>query len=468
MKAVGYFRELPDAAPSLADQARAFLSFCEAHGFEVASTFSDTADSDGSGAGFKQLIEYLRRPDKGFVVVVTPSLRSLGDDLADAARRYFQLEGLGASVRFIESDRDGTEALLEAWAEQGSGTLGEKVRAAMRKKAVRGEVLGRPPYGYKVGNRRRLELVPEEAVVVRYIYRLYLHEGLGIRLIARRLNSEGIRTRRGGAWSMVSIRDILRNRAYLGTYSRFGVRVPGSHPALISPEDFHAVQERLAARRTSYTTRTQSAFLLSGLLRCGHCGNKMIGVSRRQSWRRRGGERQQATYRYYQCESRTNQSLCDYHTWKAEALEEEVRRQLSAPPGAQGVRFPRAGDVAAVLAECAAERRRLESRLKALDRKLQRHVDAASRGRLSRERLHSLSVDIARQQLEVEERIEELDRRAREQQDAAERRRRQERALARLVDDWERLGLVEKQELLREVIDHITVTDDAVAIRLRP
>ena len=44
----------------------------------------------------------------------------------------------------------------------------------MRRKAVKGEVLGRPPYGYKVGNRRRLELIPEEAVVVRYIFRLYL------------------------------------------------------------------------------------------------------------------------------------------------------------------------------------------------------------------------------------------------------------------------------------------------------
>lgn len=470
MKAIGYFREAPGGTPSLAEQARAFLSFCEAHGFEVASTFTD-GDVNGAAPGFRQLVAYLKRPHRGFVVVVTPSLRSLGEDLGDAARRFFQLEGLGASVRFMEGDRDGAEALLEAWSSKGAATLGERVRAAMRKKAVRGEVLGRPPYGYKVGSRRRLELVPEEAVVVRYLFRLYLHEGLGIRLIARRLNSEGIRTRRGGAWSMVSIRDILRNRAYLGTYSRFGVRVPGSHPALVSPEDFHAVQERLNARRTSYASRTQSSFLLSGLLRCGQCGNKMIGVSRRQSWRRRGGEKQQATYRYYQCESRTNQSLCDYHTWKADALEEEVRRWLSAPPsGPTGpaARFPHAGDASALLAEYEAERQRLHARLKALDRKLHRHVDAASRGRLSRERLHGLSVEIAQQQLEVEERLDELARRSREQEDAAERRHRQELALARLLDHWDTLPLADKRELLREVVDHITVSDDAVAVRLRP
>ncbi len=50
---------------------------------------------------------------------------------------------------------------------------------------------------------------------------------MGIRLIARRLNEEGLKTRRGGNWSMVSIRDILRNRVYLGTYSRFGVKRAG-------------------------------------------------------------------------------------------------------------------------------------------------------------------------------------------------------------------------------------------------
>ena len=114
-------------------------------------------------------------------------------------------------------------------------------------------MLGRPPYGYHVGPRNRLEPVDDESLVVRYIFRLYLHEGLGIRLIARRLNEEGLRTRRDRPWSMVSIRDILRNRAYLGTYQRLGVLVPGTHPALVSPDDFRRVKERL--KTVAPTTR---------------------------------------------------------------------------------------------------------------------------------------------------------------------------------------------------------------------
>src|SRR6185312_12958152 len=144
--------------------------------------------------------------------------------------------------------------------------------------------------------------------------------------IARRLNEEGYRTRRDGNWSMITIRDILLNRAYLGTYTRFGVRVPGSHEALISAEEYRRVQDKMASRRTSGGERHLRQFLLSGMALCGYCGNRMIGVSRKQTWqRRKDGTQGEAEYRYYQCLSRTNQSMCDYHTRRAADLEEEVR-----------------------------------------------------------------------------------------------------------------------------------------------
>jgi two-component system response regulator ChvI len=43
----------------------------------------------------------------------------------------------------------------------------------------------------------------------------------------------------------------------------------------------------LQKRRTNYSPRTVTGFLLSGLARCASCGNRMIGVSRRQTWKRR-------------------------------------------------------------------------------------------------------------------------------------------------------------------------------------
>ena len=471
MKAIGYFREAPAGkGQSLTTQSAAFLDFCQRQGYEAVATFVDSvAGGDGAPAGFRQLVEYLREPGKGFVVVVVPSLDGLGENLRDAARRYFQIEGLGAQVTFADGTNDAAEQLLAAWSKFSDGNrLGDRVRAAMRRKAVKGEVLGRPPYGYKVGVRRRLELVPEEAVVVRYIFRLYLQEGLGIRLIARRLNEEGLKTRRNGNWSMVSIRDILRNRAYLGTYTRFGVRVPGSHPALVSAEDFRLVQERLSARRTSYSPRRVSPFLLSGLLHCGYCQNKMIGVSRRQSWRRKGAqEDRQASYRYYQCESRTNQSMCDYHTRRAEELEDTVREALRDAESTR-LALPEAGDEAGVLAEWQRQAQRLRRRLAQADKRLEGYLDSAARGRISRERLRSLSVTAAGDRLALEEALEETERRAVQHATAAERRREREWARQRLYSEWAHLPLTERQELLRQVVERIVVTDDAVRAFLRP
>jgi site-specific DNA recombinase len=468
MKAIGFFREPGPRTKgeALSAQNRSFLEFCDRLGYDVAVTFVETADTNGR-SGFRQLVDYLRKADRGFVVVVARSLGTMGSDRQEAVRRFFQLQSLGANVSFIDGADDPIDDMVRACLDDPSREkLGERVRAAMRRKAVRGEVLGRPPFGYKVGLRRRLELVQEEAVVVRYIFRMYLQEGMGIRLIARRLNAEGMRTRRGGNWSMVSIRDILRNRVYLGTYARFGVRVPGSHPALITPDDFRAVQDRLSARRNNYSQRKPSPFLLAGLVQCGQCGNRMIGVSRSQSWKRRSGSEGHASYRYYQCESRTNQSVCDYHTQRAEELEERVRSSLD---GMDGVAImPQAGNEAQVHAEWEEKATRLRTRTRQLDHRLDDQLTSAAKGRITREQLQKLSMATAASRLRLEEELEEIDHKIGEQQNASERSHGRRKAMASLLDGWRLLAMGERQSLLREVVDRVVVKDDGIQVVLRP
>lgn len=475
MRAVGYFREAATAgrAESVGRQNRRFLDYCEAQGYEVAATFAE--EGKGSGSAFVQLIDYLKRPEKGFLIVVTPSPATLADEAVAAVARCLQVERLGARLQFMDApgEGDALAAILESWPAVGGQELREKVRNALHRKAVRGEVLGRPPYGYRVGPRNRLALVEEEAVVVRYIFRLYLQEGLGIRLIARRLNEEGLRTRRNRPWSMVSIRDILRNRAYLGTYQRLGVRVPGTHPALVSPEDFRRVQDRLSERRTNYSPRQVGSFLLSGLAVCASCGNRMIGVSRRQSWtRRRDGSEQVASYRYYQCESRTNQGICSYNTQRADELEEEVRRQLQQIDPRQ---LATAGDDEAVISLWREEAQRLRERLQQIDRRLARELEkAASAQRESagqvqgRERLRARGLALAEERLKVEEELRDAEWRAAHYASAAERRRTRNAALDILVSQWEKLSLTDRRQMLRELVDQVRVGEGGVTLVLRP
>jgi DNA invertase Pin-like site-specific DNA recombinase len=429
VRAVGYFRERK-GDKSLAEQNKAFLEFCQSNGYEAAAVFLDASPTPDDVPGFRQMVEFLRsQRQRGFLLVAVPDLGGLGDNLTESARRYFQLSSLGVGVVAMDGSDDLGDELLKLWAAaRKNGRLGDRVRAAMRKKAVKGEALGRPPYGYRVGPRGRLQVVPEEGSVVRYIFRLYLKDGLGIRRIARRLNEEEIRTRRGWLWSMVTVRDLLRNRAYLGTYSRFGVRVPASHPPLISPEDFRRVQER-------------------------------------QSWRRRSdGEVRSALYRYYQCGSRTNRSLCDYHTRRAEALEEEVRRALLDSPA-------QASTAAAEEVEeppIEEQGKQLRDRMRRLDRQLEQFLDAATSGRLNGERLRSRGVEVAGQRLTTEETLAERQRWAQMRATEAQRRQHQRDALARCREQWDELAFPERHELLRQLLERVVVRDEGIQASLRP
>ena len=460
MRAIGYFRETKER--TLGAQSDSFLAFCKKNDFEAAATFLDTK-SDPELSGFRQLMDFVRQQEGGgFLMVVVPDFATLGSGAVEAARRYFQLSSLNVPIVSLEDGTEISGSLVETWAAaRVNGSMGDRVKAAMRRKAVKGEALGRPPYGYRVGPKRRLVIVTEEGAVVRYIFKLYLKDGLGIRRIARRLNEEDLRTRRGGLWSMVTVRDILRNRAYVGTYSRFGVRVPASHAPLISQEDFQRVQDRLDQRKPSGAQRQVSPFLLSAISFCGYCGNKMIGVTRKQKWKRGDGTERSAQYRYYQCESRTNRSLCDYHTRRAEELEHAVHQAIiAASTNGNGHGNGAARDPETQLT-------RLRDRVRRLDKRLEQYLDAAAGGSLNPDKLQSAAVAIATEQLQLEDRLLDASRQAQAQASEEERRRAVDKTLRRLREEWNDLEFVEKQDLLREGVERIVVSDEDVQLVLR-
>lgn len=121
-----------------------------------------------------------------------------------------------------------------------------------------------------------------------------------------------------------------------------------------------------------------------------------------------------------------------------------------------------------MLAESKEECRELQHRLAILDKRLERHLDAASRGRLAREKLQSLGVAIATERLDVESRLAAAERRVSEQASVAARRLAQEEALLRLSDRWDTLDFNSRRSLLRDVVDRIVVADDGIKVQLRP
>lgn len=330
MKAIGYFA-VPDRAHGdavLLGQQEVFSDYCQRHGHQTLVTFVEY-DLDGFGRPrYQDMLDYLRQSDSEFLIIV-PGAQHLGETLESSVRRVLELDTLGAKV--ICSDDGFPDPLQQALSHwhggKGSGSKGERIKEAMRAKAIRGEGLGKPPFGYRIGPEGKLDVMSDESATVRLIFNLYTEEDMGMRRIVRHLNEGGVPTRSGGDWSIVTVRDVLRNRAYLGTYTRFGMRVPRSHQAIIDSNEFNLTQQKMAQGRTVRVRRPSEPFLLAGFVYCASCGNRMIGVNRRQGWSRKDGSQIMGQYRYYQCQSRTNQGMCSYHTWRSEDLERNVLTQ---------------------------------------------------------------------------------------------------------------------------------------------
>ncbi|MGH2634397.1 MAG: recombinase zinc beta ribbon domain-containing protein, partial [Tepidiformaceae bacterium] len=265
---------------------------------------------------------------------------------------------------------------------------------------------------------------------------------------------------------MVTVRDLLRNRSYLGTYTRFGVKVPGSHPPLVSTDDFRRVQERLQNRHRGLQARTVVPFLLSGLVFCGRCGNKLIGVSRRQRWITKDGESHSAAYRYYQCESRTNQSACGYNTQRAAELEASVRSRLAGEES--GItRMARAGNADAYFLDVTSQVDRIEARIKRTRRQVEELVADAAHGHITVERMRSLGAGMAREQQANEVELAAVRERLQAHQSEADHRQHLNALREKVVRDWEALGFEELQVILRELIDRIEVDGPELRLFLR-
>jgi DNA invertase Pin-like site-specific DNA recombinase len=469
MKTIGYFRvkaEIATRDSSLAEQEQAFSQFCEERGHQPATNFFDVDSGDKVGlAEYQRMLGYVREEGEGLLVVVK-SLDCLHPHSQQAVRCLLELEGLGARVICIDDElADPLEVALKGWSAQ-KGERGEQVKEAMSLRAIKGRALGKPPFGYRVGADKKLEIVPEEAATVALIYQLYLQENMGLRRLARYLNEQGITTRKGGRWSIVGIRDILRNRAYLGTYSRFGIRVPDSHPSIIPSHIFRRVQEQFDSKPKPVGYVQRSPFLLSGLAYCGYCGNKMIGVSRHESWtRRRDGGKSRGEYRYYQCQSRTNQSACQYHTRRAEELESTVLATLGRLRSPEALK--RWAEQHPPIEERMSQRPLLERRLGTLERKFRGYLDQASRGAISLERLRAMGGELVRERQIMVQRLALLEDEERGELTEKERREHLLQALGEIHERWGAMTFAAKKALLQDVIDRITVYDDRVETLLR-
>lgn len=169
-----------------------------------------------------------------------------------------------------------------------------QLNTGKRSKATSGQwPHGDVPWGYVLqrDHRGRSMLPVPDPAVAPTIQRIFdLAEQMGSTRIQTILNKEGVPSPKGGGrWSRASIRQYLSNARYTGRADFQGITV--TFEAIISPEQFQRVQERLRTRLKQSGPRDTS-LLWAGHVRCASCGGA-IGRDAHSAGTR--------TYVYYRC-----------------------------------------------------------------------------------------------------------------------------------------------------------------------
>ena len=185
-------------------------------------------------------------------------------------------------------------SILASCAQEESRNVSENCKWRVRKMFADGRPNGDNMIGYRLVD-GVYQIVPDEAKTVKLIFELTL-SGMGREAVCKRLNSMGLKTRRGYEWAQSTLYQLLRNEKYTGnmllqkTYIKDHLSkkkvvnkgelqqyfITNSHEAIISQDTFDRVQNEIAKRaahfRTNQPKNTLNVYPFTSKIRCGLCG----------------------------------------------------------------------------------------------------------------------------------------------------------------------------------------------------
>ena len=318
---------------SLRTQRERLERYCEAmEDWRIVATYEDQASGTTlERPGLQQALQLARdhRIDLLLVYRVDRLSRKVRQ-LAALCEELAQLDVIlkSATEPFDTGAAAGRMMLqmLGVFAEFEHATIVDRVTAGLERRVREGKWMsGRTPYGYTRDKETKL-LVPDpvKAPVVRRIFHLYAEGKLGTTAIARTLDGEGAPPPRKQGWSPNALQLILANPAYRGLVRWNGETHPGLHEPIVDEATFEQAQEILRRRSDDASLRrgNPSDFLLSGLVRCHHCGRAYVGTS---------AHGRSGRYTYYACSTRYKYgpSRCNGDRLPKERLEAAVLAQLA-------------------------------------------------------------------------------------------------------------------------------------------
>lgn len=355
---------------SLDAQEEEIREFAQRREINIVGKYSDEGKSGKNAEhrpAFNQMMDDIRSKKDNIRYVLVFKLSRFARNTSDTAKYLQELASYGIGLLGVKDGIDTSTAtgkmianIMGAVAEVELENIHEQTLAGRQQKARSGLWNGaQAPFGYAIDN-KSLVVCPEEAEIVKEIFRLYTEEGQTICYITKKLNDEGMkREQRGNTRFSVfterTIRSILKNPVYEGKIAygrRHTVKVEGTnnetkvvkqkdeskiilvdgvHEAIVSTEMFAKAETRLSENVRHRKTRSDSTtvYPLTGLIKCPDCGKNIFGYTAPPRPRKNGKEGFYPRYISYRCISGRDRngiscSLANKY-YSGTKLEKEVR-----------------------------------------------------------------------------------------------------------------------------------------------
>ena len=301
---------------SLEAQRQKVLDYAKYRGFVIKGEYSDAGFSGKNISGrvqFQQMMEDIANKKDGVKYVLVFKLSRFGRNAADVLSSLQFMQDYGVNLICVEDNIDSSAdsgklmiSVMSAMAEIERENILVQTMAGRRQKASNGGWNGGfAPYGYELQD-GQLVVVEDEARVIRDTFQIYVESNKGATFVAKELNKRY--TKKIKLPTDVSrftndfVKRIIDNPVYMGkiAYGRTvsekieGKRnefhrivqkdsskiiwAEGDHEAIVSEEVWetaHRMREEKAFRPEKIDK--EHYYVLSGLVRCPECGQRMYG-----------------------------------------------------------------------------------------------------------------------------------------------------------------------------------------------
>lgn len=300
---------------SLEAQEEDLREYCRERGWIVVDVYVDAAKTArkriGKRTNFLRMLEDVKRGKVDLILFTR--LDRWFRSVADYYKVMEVLEAHNCGWKTTQEQYDTSTAngrlhinIKLTIAQNEADLCGERISVVFDSKIKHGTaVSGHCPFGYRVNEEKRLEIVPERAAIVQDAFQHYAAT------VSQRGTIRYIRETYGVNWCDATFRRMLHERLYTGYYEKNGRTNADFCPPIVSQELFDSVQKLTGNNAKS--SPTGRVYLFTSLLVCAECGHNL--AARHHS----------RNYVYYRCNQHFQRGRCDH---KTETREEVIEAWL--------------------------------------------------------------------------------------------------------------------------------------------